>query len=462
MVGVIGSSAGWMPILAAGGILFAGSVTVQAADLGGDCCADLEERIADLEATTVRKGSRNVSLTVYGKVNQAVMFWDDGQEENAYVVTNDASRTRFGFKGKAKISDDWSAYFKIEIGIRTANSKRSNQFDPIGGEKGALDTRHAEWGLESKTWGKFGVGLQKNITKDITKANLAGTGDVGKYSDAEDYGGGFFLVAKGSPASPDGLQWRRLIARTGSAPGEGDRIDSVTYYTPEWHGFKIGAAWGGDDAGAIGALYENKFGTIEVEAGIAYMQNTSNIDTADFHGCPSNDPTIFGNDADCQGVGGSISILDTHSGLYANFGAGQMWDDNIRFNPIFVGTGVDNTYKFWAAETGIQQQWHPLGKTTIFGQYYKYWGGGITQEVEPNADDPINPFVNEASIFSSEVRYWGAGVMQKIDAAEMKLYGLYRNYDFDLTLIDNTTGVVAASNPLENFQVLMTGAVIYF
>ncbi len=35
-----------------------------AADLGGDCCADLEERIAELEATTARKGNRKVSLTI--------------------------------------------------------------------------------------------------------------------------------------------------------------------------------------------------------------------------------------------------------------------------------------------------------------------------------------------------------------------------------------------------------------
>jgi hypothetical protein len=34
-----------------------------AADLGGNCCADLEERIAELESTTARKGNRKVSLT---------------------------------------------------------------------------------------------------------------------------------------------------------------------------------------------------------------------------------------------------------------------------------------------------------------------------------------------------------------------------------------------------------------
>ena len=41
----------------------------KAADLGGDCCADLEERVAELEATTVRKGNKKVSVTLYGKVN---------------------------------------------------------------------------------------------------------------------------------------------------------------------------------------------------------------------------------------------------------------------------------------------------------------------------------------------------------------------------------------------------------
>ena len=46
-------------IAAAG--LFMGGVTAQAADLGGNCCADLEERVAELEATTVRKGNRKVS-----------------------------------------------------------------------------------------------------------------------------------------------------------------------------------------------------------------------------------------------------------------------------------------------------------------------------------------------------------------------------------------------------------------
>lgn len=67
--------------------------SAKAADLGGDCCADLEERVAELEATTARKGNRRVSLIVSGQVNRAVMFWDDGLDAGIYSVDNAVSRS---------------------------------------------------------------------------------------------------------------------------------------------------------------------------------------------------------------------------------------------------------------------------------------------------------------------------------------------------------------------------------
>ena len=66
--------------LVAAGLLLGGLTagSASAADLGGNCCADLEERIAELEATTARKGNRKVSLTISGWVGEQVMWWDDG------------------------------------------------------------------------------------------------------------------------------------------------------------------------------------------------------------------------------------------------------------------------------------------------------------------------------------------------------------------------------------------------
>ena len=58
--------------------LLLSTASAQAADLGGDCCADLEERVAELEATTARKGNRRMSLTVSGQVNRTILYWNGG------------------------------------------------------------------------------------------------------------------------------------------------------------------------------------------------------------------------------------------------------------------------------------------------------------------------------------------------------------------------------------------------
>src|SRR5512142_123879 len=120
-------------LIAAGVTLMIGLVTQQtparAADLGGDCCADLEDRVAELEATTARKGNKKVSLTVYGQVNRAVLFWDDGAESNVYSVDNNYESSRFGFKGSAKITGNLSAGYRMEVETTIANSARVNQID---------------------------------------------------------------------------------------------------------------------------------------------------------------------------------------------------------------------------------------------------------------------------------------------------------------------------------------------
>ena len=56
-----GLSLGYRVLIATAATALLGSFAngpVKAADLGGDCCADLEERVAELEATTVRKGQQ--------------------------------------------------------------------------------------------------------------------------------------------------------------------------------------------------------------------------------------------------------------------------------------------------------------------------------------------------------------------------------------------------------------------
>lgn len=158
---------------AVAGLILLGVTPVSAADLGGNCCADLEERIAELEATTARKGNRKVSLTVSGFVNEAVLFWDDGHRSNAYVVTNETAQDRIRFLGSAQITKDWTAGYLLELGIRGAREDRVNQFGPNADN--GVSVRHSAWYLSGKDYGKVWVGQTSDAADGITEINLANT-----------------------------------------------------------------------------------------------------------------------------------------------------------------------------------------------------------------------------------------------------------------------------------------------
>lgn len=444
-------SAGRASLLAAAGLLLVGGASAQAADLGGDCCADLEERIAELEATTVRKGNRKVKLEVSGHVNEAVIFWDDSVESNVGVYTNDASRTRFRFKGEAKIADDWKAGYLLEIGVRGANSKRFDQ-DLDNGNVAVTDTgldlRHSTWYIDSKKLGRVWVGLTGGAGESVTEINVAGTNDVAKYSDVEDLGGGLALRLAdglysdgtnvvGSAIGSKTIRIRRLIRDGGDQPGEGRRYNMVRYDTPEIAGFTGTANWGEDDTWEIGLRYKGEFSGFKVAAGIAYGENNEPTDDVNGFQCPASD----GLDAECNQLGGSISVMHEPSGLYANVAAGYL-DDEVIEQEV---AGAEKRHEFYAIEAGIQQKWFPIGKTTIFGQYYHNDGGTTERDYDV-----------VGHVITSELDIYSLGVMQGVDAAAMNFYAIYRNVQAEA----NTD--VGGHLEFEDVDLFMTGAIIKF
>src|SRR5436305_9097773 len=106
--------------------------TSKAAELGGNCCADLEERVSELEATTARKVNRKVSLTISGQVNKAILWIDNGGPKSGTPgpaqaalgsrgqqflpgVDNTASSTRFIFDGNARVTSKLTAGYRMMV-----------------------------------------------------------------------------------------------------------------------------------------------------------------------------------------------------------------------------------------------------------------------------------------------------------------------------------------------------------
>ncbi|MDX2288460.1 MAG: porin [Hyphomicrobiaceae bacterium] len=412
-----------------------------AADLGGDCCADLEERVAELEATTVRKGNRKVSLEVSGHVNTGVLYWDDGVEENVYVVDNAQDRSRFRFRGKAKIDGDWQAGFLIELGARAARSDRVTA--DIDDTNDGIDLRHANWFIESKTYGRLTVGQGSQATDGITQINLAGINHVSR-SQVFDWNGNFD-IRQGSGTSD--VRWRDLAIREN--PGEGNRNNLVRYDTPTFAGFTASAAWGEDDVWDVALRYATEFQGFKLAGGIGYGVLTE----ADGGGTLC----IDFDGAECQQFSVNVSVLHTASGLFANFVYGQIEDENriAAASANFTAARVEDQDEFYWVQAGLQQKWTTLGKSTIYGEYYR---GEFGTPTRLNDDGLVRGRqVGGLDISSSEVDMWGFGFNQTIDAAAMDLFIGYRNYEADVTLEDGSTAA-----GLQDFQAVLAGGIIKF
>ena len=183
--------------LVVGGFAFK-ATPARAADLGGDCCADLEERVAELEATTVRKGNKKVSVTLSGWVIKSFNWWDDGDISSAYVGDKGYDLgSRFAITGSATIAPGWSAGYNLTVnvfGTKFATGGTSlgfpitgdsNQFGEggfgptgLGGTSsfGSISTLYSFVYLKSDRWGTLNWGhLSPASDNKVVLADISGT-----------------------------------------------------------------------------------------------------------------------------------------------------------------------------------------------------------------------------------------------------------------------------------------------
>jgi hypothetical protein len=444
-----------------------------AADLGGNCCADLEERVAELEATTARKGNRKVSLTVSGQVNEAVIFWDDGQESNAYIVSNNNSRTRFRFVGDAKISNDWSAGYLLEIGVRYANSgNRTQNTDRAGGDTATLDIRHSAWWMENKQLGRVWVGQTSSATDGITEINLANVQTVG--SDPSAWNGAFLL--RNNNGTLSGRSWNNITPSFAGAwnAGEGDRNNIVRYVSPTMFGFTFSSAFGEDDMWDTAVRYAGEFNGVRVAAGIGYKQQYDNVGKNGADGAICADLSGAGNAnsaVDCHALGLSASVMHVPTGLYVSGSYGYIQDENRQaLYRLALAQGGANALsnvkdkdEHWYIQAGLERNWFGIGLTTVYGEYGRFeTGAGLNATGQANPFGAANIQNGAGFLSSSEVTVWGLGLNQQISAAAMDMYVSYRHFEADVQT--SATGIGAGSQKaqVQDFQAVMMGAIIRF
>jgi predicted porin len=431
----------WTALMAAG--LLMGSYAFSpatAADLkGGDCCADLEERVAELEATTARKGNRVVSLTIYGQVSRGVLIWDDGTDSDAYVVENDASATRFGLKGEGQMKPGWKAGFNIELEVQDAASDEVSQlFDEVNddfenasedrGVSETIRTRLAYWYLNSERLGQLSVGHLSTASDAITEITLQNNAGKAIGSTALVKS---FTVLNGSNPIDEGdadPTWGDISA---NLAGLG-RNDIVRYDTPSLHGFILSASAGDNDLWDVALRYKGEWNSFRVAGGIAYgYDGTAN----DFEG------EAFSYEL----IAGSASVMHIPTGLFAAVSAGEKdySDDD---------TEDDATY--WAVQLGVERKWLPYGATTFTAEYASYEG-------DFNSSSGLTFNGSSNGLFNaSSADKWGVSVVQAFDSAALDIFAHYEHWEGDVPDAESVTE--GGFSPDGELDVLMIGSRIRF
>lgn len=389
------------------------SSNVLAADLGGDCCADLEERVAELEATTARKGNRKVSLTIYGQLTNAVMFWDARRgpgntgkatpivgpwsENNTYVVDPQTSGSRFGFKGAAAINSEWSAGYQFEFQWQNADIQKVRKDNDEGPD--LPEFRQAHWWMKSARLGKVRVGLADTANSGIAEIDVSITS-----------------IADGMSSSQAGAGIiRNDIGGPGSGNFEYNRQNIVRYDTPTFGGFYASTSYGEDDLWDVAFRYAGEHMGFKMAGGIAYgRRNDCGYGMADggyatscgfrvgFAGGQPEEATI-------ETLNGSVSALHVGTGLFFTGAAGERQaEDTVSCNNKEHNGGNCENDWFYMVKAGVQRKYFALGKTAVFG---------IAGEQHNGIDQAWQG--------------WGLGAVQQIDAAAMDLYISYRSYDVD-------------------------------
>ena len=188
-------------------------------------------------------------------------------------------------------------------------------------------------------------------------------------------------------------------------PGQDGRRNIVRYDSPEFGGFVASASWGEDDLWDTSLTYKGEIHDFKLIGKIGYGESTD--PTATSCGGPVGD-------FKCTWWGAAGTAMHAPTGLYLYAGYGQQKIESLP-------AGADDTSTTWFLQPGIERKWHPIGKTTIFGEYRK---------------DDAGASVNAAGVSTTrgaDLTFYAGGVVQNIEAASMDLYAIYRHAEGDYT-----------------------------
>jgi len=406
-----------------------------AADLGGDCCADLEERVAVLEATTARKGNRKVSVTISGWVTQQLMGWDDSIDSDVYVGGSAGDLgNRLHIDGNAKINSDWSAGYMLRLNITNDQGFSQTATDDDAGA--GISVLNSNMWIKSETYGRLRWGRQSHASDDAW-VDLSGAGSIFAANLVTFDGNSFALIAKGTntrtAANWGTVGWCQTVGLGIYNDCGGDRTNSIRYDTPTIAGFTLSASWGEDDFWDVALRHSGQVGDFKITGSLAYQWNDDNR---------------FGTITTTKFAQVNFAFLHQPSGIFGSVHYG--YEDPQAAN---IPDG-DHLY----LKAGVRAKLNSLGSTVFYGEYgynKDAYNAAADIDAATAGNQSLGDVMGVGTVTGTTFDRYGLGVVQEIDAASMALWVKWKHYEAE---IDGTT----ASVETEALDIFAFGGAIFF
>jgi predicted porin len=169
-----------------------------------------------------------VDFKISGQINRAVLWGDNGNEDDVKFVDNDNSSTRFRFTGSNDFDEVWKVGIVWEVQMESNSSADTGidigQNGDVGGT--SFTERKIEFYVDHKNLGRVWLGQGDTASNGTSEVDLSGT-DVVNYSSIEDMNGGFNFRDDDD----------NIITSIGSAYNNFDgfsRRDRIRYDTPKF------------------------------------------------------------------------------------------------------------------------------------------------------------------------------------------------------------------------------------
>lgn len=328
----------------------------------------------------VTSSFERVNLSLYGHVNRALLYANNGDTSKWYSVDNINSQTRLGLRASVETMSGWNVGGRIEYGIVSNASSDVNQFNTANATSSNFKLRWAEVSFQNDTFGKISLGKGSSVTDGSAEVDLSGT-TVATYASVVDIAGSIPWYDGVTPLAEGGLEIGDVYANF-----DGGRTDRIRYDTPSFAGFSLATSANSGDAFDGGLRYSRDFQGTKVAAAFA-ATNPGDL--------------IAGAEAVYLG---SASIL-LPMGLNATFSSAlQEWEDSDR----------DNATN-WYGKLGYKTMFYEGSSTALSVDY------GETSNLAADND---------------KAKTWAVAAVHNVNDWATEFYAVWRNYKLDSDAAD--------------------------